>query len=237
MDFFDKHKALILTVLFCSVLVLALYNFSLSKKQQYTSEMLVSLEELKEEQIKEEEPEEEPREIERTNPNQTHRAFNEEEEAREENFNRRLNEIFDRNSAQQEETSESDSESASGNYKMNRNSTDSQKKQSHGENTSEAISEKTGGIRNSNISFVLKGRNAIHIPNPIYTCDRAGKVVVNIQVDANGRVTSASINKSSSSTNNECIFQNALDYARGAVFTELAGRNEQPGTITYHFQP
>ena len=58
MDFFDKHKALIITVLFCSVLILGLYNFNLSQKQKYQQEMLVDLEEYTQTEEEEEIPEE-----------------------------------------------------------------------------------------------------------------------------------------------------------------------------------
>ena len=92
-------------------------------------------------------------------------------------------------------------------------------------------------MRNSSISFSLRGRNAVSIPNPIYTCDLPGKIVVNITVDAEGRVIDTDINKASSNSDNECLTEKALEYALNARFSRLAGRNEQPGTITYNFKP
>ena len=108
MDFFDKHKALIITVLFCSVLILGLYNFNLSQKQKYQQEMLVDLEEYTQTEEEEEIPEEEAEPQNSNNSPETHRAFNENQEAREENFNRELDEILEQNSAQQEKSSEND---------------------------------------------------------------------------------------------------------------------------------
>ena len=62
MDFFEKHKALIITVLFCSVLILGLYNFNLSQKKKIEQQMLVDLEEYTEaEETEEEKPAEEPK--------------------------------------------------------------------------------------------------------------------------------------------------------------------------------
>ena len=168
---------------------------------------------------------------------QTHRAFNEEQEARNENFDQQLNEILDRNSADQEETSDNEAESSSGDYNIANTPRERPQQRSDGDNTSNETSTQSGGIDNSSISFSLVGRSAVHIPNPIYTCDRAGKVVVNINVDAQGRVISTSLNKGSSTSTNLCLTENALEYAAGAVFSRLPGRNSQPGTITYYFQP
>ena len=237
MDFFEKHKALIITVLFCSVLILGLYNFNLSQKKKIEQQMLVDLEEYTEAQETEEEkPAEEPKPETTKNSPKTHRAFNENQEAREENFNRELDEILDKNSARQEQSSDSDnSASTTGTFATRKKSEN--KKRSDGDNTSEDVSTQSGSLRNSSISFSLRGRNAVSIPNPIYTCDLPGKIVVNITVNAEGRVIDTDINKASSNSDNECLTEKALEYALNARFSRLAGRNEQPGTITYNFKP
>ncbi|MFD1094811.1 energy transducer TonB family protein [Salegentibacter chungangensis] len=236
MDFFDRHKALILTVLTCSVLILALYNFQLSKKQEKANEMLVNLDQFVKEQA---EAEEKPEEKEPARPApkspETHRAFNENQEARQENFDRQLNEIFEKNSAESEAASEN--EASEGDYSISKAKKAEKKKSSDGNDASEKISKKSGGLRNSSISFSLKGRSAIDIPNPVYTCDTPGKVVINIEVDSNGRVTETSYNKASSGSSNECLIEQALEYAQGARFSSLPGRDSQPGTITYNFKP
>lgn len=236
MDFFDRHKALIITILFCSVVVLALHIFTLSQKQKQISEMIVDLDNFEPEEEEIPEPEEESPEPPKSTTQETHRAFDENQEAREENFERELEEIFEKNSAQSEETSENENESEDGEYNFQKSS---QKKQqaSHGNETSQQISTKSGSLRNSSISFSLKGRNAVNIPNPVYTCDRAGRVVINISVDAGGRVFETSVNTASSTTSNQCLIDNALQYAADAVFSQLPGRDNQPGTITYEFQP
>lgn len=237
MDFFEKHKALIITVLFCSVLILGLYNFNLSQKKKIEQQMLVDLEEYTEsEETEEEKPAEEPKPETTRNSPKTHRAFNENQEAREENFNRELDEILERNSARQEQSSDSENEaSTAGTFATGKKSEN--KKRSDGDNTSKDISTQSGSLRNSSISFSLRGRNAVSIPNPIYTCDLPGKIVVNITVNAEGRVIDTDINKASSNSDNECLTEKALEYALNARFSRLAGRNEQPGTITYNFKP
>lgn len=235
MDFFDKHKALILTMLTCSVLILGLYNFHLSKKQKATGEMMVNLDQfLKEPEIEEPSKELQDQKSQQRTSVKTHQAFNENKAAREEDFNKKLEEIFEKNAANQEESSAN--QGSEGNYALNEPKP-KKKAKSQGDDATKKISTKDGGIRDSSISFSLKGRSAITIPNPIYTCDRAGKIVVNIVVNEKGDVISTSINKSSSSTLNECLTEQALQYAKGARFSKLAGKEKQPGTITYQFKP
>lgn len=237
MDFFDKHKALIITCLLYSIVLLALYNFSLSNNNKQVRELLVDLENFQMEEPVEEEPEKEeiPPETNRETA-QTHQAFNENTEAREENFNSQLDEIFQKNSASQLESTQDESSGTSGSFNF-QNQKKEVAKRSDGNQKTQATSTKSGGIDFSSISFSLVGRSAREIPNPVYTCDTPGKIVVNIAVNAQGRVISTSINKGSSSTTNECLTEQALSYATQAIFSSLSGRDSQPGTITYQFKP
>lgn len=105
MGFFDRHKALIITTLSMSILLLLLYNISIQPSSKNFAEMMVDLEHLELEDQQQESPEEErPAESQQTSTSsvRTHQAFNQQQEAREQNFEQRLNEIFERNSAQQE---------------------------------------------------------------------------------------------------------------------------------------
>ena len=86
------------------------------------------------------------------------------------------------------------------------------------------------------ISYYLVGREAVaELPNPVYTCEQSGKVVINITVDDQGRVIEASYNKASSNTTNGCLIDNAIYYARKARFNKDS-KNKQLGTITYLYQ-
>ncbi|MDX1542805.1 MAG: energy transducer TonB [Christiangramia sp.] len=236
MDFFDRHKALIITSLLFSILMLGLYNFKLSSNNDEVSEMLVQLDQIKLEQ--EEKQPEEPKEQQQPNRRnvQTHQAYNQDKETREADFNNKLNEIFEKNSAEEEEAENEDTEGSEGNYAVRKKNSEEKKKKSDGDDSSEETSQKSAAYDYSSISFSLKGRRAVRIPNPVYTCDTAGKVVVNITVDANGYVIDTSINRGSSTTNNECLTERALEYSAGARFSKLAGRDSQPGTITYYFR-
>lgn len=89
--------------------------------------------------------------------------------------------------------------------------------------------------RRTTISYSLIDRNNYKLPPPIYTCIEGGKVVVNIEVDANGNVIDASFNAKSSGTSNGCLVENAIAYALKAKFSK-ASKPVQKGTITYLFQ-
>jgi len=236
-DFFDKHKALIITSLVFVILLLILYNFNLANNNQATAEMLVDLEQFKTEE-KEEVTPEKLEETPKRNPRdvQTHRAYNQDKETREADFKNQLDEIFEKNSAEQEQAENEDTEGSEGNYAVNKKNSKKKEKRSDGDNSAEEASQKSAAYDYSSISFSLIGRRAVKIPNPVYTCDTAGKVVINITVDANGYVIDSSLNKGSSTTSNECLIDRALEYSAGARFSKLAGRNSQPGTITYHFK-
>lgn len=89
--------------------------------------------------------------------------------------------------------------------------------------------------RRTSISYSLVDRNAYHLPPPIYTCEKGGKVVINIKVDRAGDVFEASFNEKSSNTNDYCLIENAKAYALKANFSR-SSKNNQIGTITYLFQ-
>ncbi|MDN3595591.1 hypothetical protein [Zunongwangia endophytica] len=236
MPFIEKYKALLVTILFFMVLLLLLFNWHLGSNAKKNQEFLVDLESytnsLKEVEKEEAKPEEQPA----NTKQQTHRAFNQNQEARSSNFNKELNAIFEKNTASQQETSENSETATSGSYNLKKSGTKNQQ-QSDGNNASSQTSTKSGSLKNSSISFNLKGRTAVNIPNPIYKCSLSGKIVINIKVNESGRVTSTSFNEASSSSDNKCLVENAMLYASEAVFSKLSGRDNQPGTITYQFKP
>lgn len=239
MGFFDRHKALIITSLLFSVLLLGMYNIRVSNANDEVREMLIQLNDPRTEEVRQEEegqPEEAEQPPQQQQPNlQTHQAFNQNQE-NEQEVQSRLEEIFQKNAAEQEASEAESSEGTSGDFALQQRKKEEKRKASQGNNSTSEISAAEGTLRNSSIAFSLIGRTAIEIPNPIYTCDRSGKVVVNITVNAAGEVISTSINDGSSTSSNECLTTKAQEYASEARFSKLAGRNSQPGTITYYFQ-
>ncbi len=240
MGFFDQNKALIITVLLLSLLLLLMYNIKLSNARNERQETLVDLENF---QVEEPETEEAPEPAEeqeppapQPSPQRTHQAYNQNQQQRTSDFDTRLQEIFEKNAAQQTASETEDAATTEGDVDLNTNKQEQARQRSDGDNSSEEISANTGNYRNSSISFSLVGRSAYQIPNPIYTCDTPGKIVVNIVVNQEGRVTDTAINKASSTSSNECLIEKALEYAAGASFSRLSGRDSQKGTITYYFQ-
>jgi len=93
------------------------------------------------------------------------------------------------------------------------------------------------GLGNKGYSFDLKGRNSISIPKPKYNLQESGKVVVEVTVDRNGKVTSARPGVSGSTTANITLLEAAKKAALKAKFnSDSKAPAYQRGTITYHFQ-
>ncbi|MBJ6369679.1 TonB family protein [Snuella sp. CAU 1569] len=86
----------------------------------------------------------------------------------------------------------------------------------------------------STISFSLKDRTKISIPPPVYLCEKGGKIVINITVNAKGNVTDAYVNTASNSSN-ECLREHALEYAKKSTFSPHPNRASQIGSITFYF--
>ena len=87
----------------------------------------------------------------------------------------------------------------------------------------------------STISYNLVGRTAIELPNPVYTCDKMGKIVIKITVNSDGRITKKSFNKSLSSTTNGCLIDQAMLYLEDASFNRST-KEDQLGSVTFIFQ-
>ncbi len=94
---------------------------------------------------------------------------------------------------------------------------------------------KAAGKRESTVSYHLPDRTAIFIPNPVYTCDALGKIVLNITVDDKGSVTQMAVNKNASTSLNGCLIDQAIAYANEAIFSTSL-KTKQLGSITFNFQ-
>lgn len=109
------------------------------------------------------------------------------------------------------------------------------KKLSNDAKTRLSKSESASVNKKTTISYQLINRKKLHLPNPVYTCDRGGKVVISIEVDALGKVIKTAYNEAASTTTNGCLIESALHYANSSKFTTKAGKSKQIGTITYLF--
>jgi hypothetical protein len=106
---------------------------------------------------------------------------------------------------------------------------------SNGTKKTKEVSVAKSSKRNSTVSYKLVQRTALYLPNPVYTCEGFGIIVIDIEVTETGRVKKASYNKRESTTKNECLIDNAIAYAESARFTTDSQKDSQEGTITYNF--
>jgi TonB family protein len=220
-----------------AIVVLVLYSIQLGEKTEKDEDYIVEMildEELLEEILKEEMAKEESKPIE------THTAFNETAKPSYGNPEplKTLEEILDEKAASDEgQPSDdliADSEYAARVKELAKKR--EEKKQLLGEKEAQK-KEFTNYLaeKRTTISYSLLDRSNYKLPPPIYTCIEGGKVVVNIEVNANGYVTDASFNEKSSGTSNGCLVDNAIAYALKAKFSS-ASKELQKGTITYLFQ-
>ncbi len=221
MEFIEKHKALIITSMLMGIFVLSLYNINMLKKQKQQSEILMEIPEEflaeEEEQPEEELIAQENRQID--NAKRTHDAYNEDFEDHDE-IEERIKSLTETEEAAQEvEETPSEEEDLA----INEEKKEKPK-----------LEEEESNNRNSSLTFNLKNRKAIDLPNPVYTCNGSGKVVVKIEVNKNGYVVDTKVDKKKSTTRNECLFDNAMDYARQALFSG-SEIEKQEGSITYYF--
>ncbi|WP_025743439.1 energy transducer TonB [Aquimarina pacifica] len=229
MEFIEKHKALIITLMLMGIVVMSLYNINMINKQKEQSEILMEIpEEFLSELEEEQQPEEdlmaqENRQLD--NARRTHEAYNEDFEDHDE-VEERIKSLMEAEEASAgDEADPSEGEAALD---------EEEKKEDLDKKEKEKLEESETNNRNSSLTYVLKDRKSVELPNPVYTCNGSGKVVVKIEVNKNGYVIDTKVDKKSSTTRNECLFDNAMQYARQALFSR-SDIEKQEGSITYYF--
>ncbi len=80
-----------------------------------------------------------------------------------------------------------------------------------------------------------RAEQSIHIP--AYLCKGQGRIVVKVRVDPAGKVVKADIDTRQSTTDQECMVENALRSARNARFSDSRTGTDQSGSIYYLFLP
>jgi hypothetical protein len=102
--------------------------------------------------------------------------------------------------------------------------------------SNEEVKKETSYTGRSTINYSLENRYSVKLQNPIYTCINGGLIVVDIEVDKNGRVIDASYNKRKSNTSDECLIETSLKYAKMSRFNQkLEAPSKQKGWISYRF--
>lgn len=130
-------------------------------------------------------------------------------------------------------TKENSEKNDSENGQLNENSDDTK---NTGEDKPNEKTDKTEFSGSVTVDCYIKGRSC-STKRPTYKCKGGGKVHIDIKVDKIGRVKSAKVNKIKSTTTNECILKNALNYAKNTtkVASDLDGNHSSTGYIIYNF--
>jgi outer membrane biosynthesis protein TonB len=230
----NQHKALLITLLIAGSVVLSVFNLSLKQQNELASESYYEIEpekELTEEELKILEALDQLS----NSKAETNKAFNESEKSN--HFAQAFKPIAPPEDYVPKEINHSDN---ANNLIKNYDSTDdsklNQEELSKFSKVNDLIKKQQsdGNNSKSSISFSLVNRKKVHIPIPIYLCEVDGKIVVNINVDANGNVTDAYLNTSSKS-DNACLIEHALQYAKQSQFSADVSKENQIGSITFFF--
>jgi hypothetical protein len=237
----NTYKALIATTLISSVVVFLGFTLRLKKQSKLASETFYELEP---EPLKEENKEALEDILKSLdnllNATNTNQAYNENNtDAEDEAFEQQLEAIRNRNNLENsEETSETTNESSSpkSNYNENEASAFNDINDIIAKTSEKKRKPTSGGTnKNSSISYSLVNRTKVEIPPPIYLCETGGKVVINIKVNNEGLVTNATYNDAASTTDNGCLVDTALEYAKASLFNADNSKASQLGTITFIF--
>ncbi len=238
MYFSNQQKSLLITFLLSGTVVLSVFNLNIKKQNELVSESYYEMEpekELTQEEIKVLEA------LEKLNNDkaETNKAYN--ETVKEKSFSEAYKPIappedyvkpeFDQNKEESEQSNSDNNEISDLNHeeissfsKVNDILNKTTKKKEAPKSTN----------RKSTIRYSLVDRTDEYLPIPIYLCEDGGKIVINITVDDNGNVIDAYVNNSSSS-DNQCLVDSALEYAKKAKFNASPSKKTQLGSITFNF--
>jgi len=237
----NTYKAMIITTLLSSAVVLLGFTIHIKKKSELVTETFYELEPETLDEEEKEKLEDILKSLDNLLNTSTNEAYNEsnDDEFEDKAFEERLEEIRNRNNPENNpDQSETTNESSSTKTSSNENEANafneindiiaktSEKKRAPSAN---------GGNKNSSISYSLVERTKIDIPPPIYLCETGGKVVINITVNSEGDVTNAYYNNAST-TDNGCLVDHALEYAKASKFNSSSSNPSQIGTITFMFK-
>ncbi|WP_460485377.1 tRNA pseudouridine(55) synthase TruB [Capnocytophaga sp. HP1101] len=226
----DKAIMLTLLILFGTVVTLMMIQLN-NKEKEIMIEMALTPDDLPYEPPKLEEQTDAPDLSQAMNAKLTTNAYNQADAdlRQTENF-KTLDEIMAERASQEMESAKEELVSTN---KMSSNLVISD------DNNLQKTSHKTASDnkvnKNTLVKYALSGRTG-NIPNPVFTCEKEGQVVIIITVDEVGRVIRTALDKMNSTTNDDCLIENSLLYASRARFNAVTGKKEQTGTITYIFQ-
>jgi len=232
-----SYRAFLITSLLLGILVLTLFSIKLNNETEPQLEKY-DVEYAEVEKIPEEKFETPKTSTAQNTKIETNRAYNESKKYLSKNSDQNLDatETTEGKLAQMEAAIEN-VETTKGDLGISATSGKSgkSKKTSNSNTKDETTSINASANRRTTISYSLVKRTATELPNPVYTCESGGKVVINIVVDNNGQVIKTDYNSGASTTKNGCLIDMAEEYAKSSTFTTSNEREKQLGTITYNF--
>lgn len=258
MEFIEKHRALIITVLISGTVLLGMFALGIKKHTEVIAE---SYYQLPPPLTPEEQKILEELALNEANIAETNQAYNSANEFKEtmRNFKSVNSNDFNEN-AKRTETEVSDipeevtdvqTTPPAEDYALNENELSSYSKinnvlstqssvqrqsaKSNGNNSTDHLANNSNVNTNSSVSYSLVDRKDTFLPPPVYLCEESGKIVINITVNSAGEVTDAYVNTSSTSKN-ACLVDSALQYANNARFSPDPSKSKQVGSITYYFK-
>ncbi len=232
----NKHKALLITLCISGLVLLSLFAFHIKKNTEFITESYYELEPEKELTEDEKKIIDALNKLNNTKA-ETNKAFNKKDNPK--HFAQAYKPIppakdyvAKANSNQQDRNNNSTAFGET--LKTNEPVNDEERMAFSKVNQLLKQQQKQGVNTKSTMYYSLVNRSHVYMPTPIYLCEIGGKIVVNITVNSNGKVTNAYINSSSTSSN-ECLKERALEYAKEARFNADASKKEQIGSITFNF--
>ncbi|WP_299116271.1 hypothetical protein [uncultured Winogradskyella sp.] len=238
MHFIEKYKAVLITSLITGIVAFGMFSIQLSNTKELIAETIYEIEPKTEEDIQKE-----LEEIQDLKSPTTNKAYNEDEEYKKlmknfktisaDDFEKTTKRLEDNKAEREAEINNNSNIETHKAYALKQNETESYKKlQNLLDKKQNGIAEHAAG--GSTLSYSLKDRRLLSYDTPRYLCEISGKIVVNIKVDNTGNVFEAYINGSSNS-NNECLIEHAIAYAKSVRFN-TSKRTDQLGSITFYFK-
>ncbi len=239
----NTYKALIFTTLLTSVVVFLGFTIHIKKKGELVAETFydMNIEDIEEEELEELEDILKSLDNLLSTPS-TNQAFNEtknykNQELDDRAFEEQMDAIKNRTTIEDIKAASqaNNTLTASRNKSDNDNSSAFDNINDIVNKRSENQNEKLSANKNSSMSYSLVDRTHTFLPTPIYLCELGGKIVINITVDYKGNVIDAYYNNASSSDNG-CLIDHALEYAKAAKFNSDKTKATQIGSITFYFK-
>lgn len=228
MLFTDKHKAMLITFLISGTMVLAMFNFHIKQQQDRVAE---SYYEIETEELTPEEQQELTKEKIKA---ETNKAYNQNKKSQ------RLAQAYKIIAPPEDYVRPNFSNST----KISNARKERQMKSSSIEKEDQRSFDKVNDVlkqqqqannKKSTVHYSLVNREHRFLPTPVYLCETGGKIVINITVNASGKVIDTYYNNASSS-NNACLIDHALEYAKKARFNQDNSKTSQIGSITFYFE-